>query len=340
VTVTNLRPAGLRPFGAAVRSDLGDPFPANDSAQAETTVLPRSDVQIDMSPMAGTTLVGSGFYAGFTPRATGPDVATNVHVTIVLPPSTPPGVFVYSERWDCSEAAGVVSCFVASMVPFSSGEINEIFVRFTTPASPGTMTVQASISADLPDNDLSNNQDSAQVTLVPVVVPRDMAIVSIKVPKKVKLLPGGPAVSEYVYATIQNQGASEITVNWFAGAISTTLYLESLGGCPDVALAGWVGGQTFQLPAGKTYSSRFYVTFDPACVNDPLKGPGHEDYRLTFITNTYTLQFTPDADPADDICPRPARPGGASDPWNPKNKDKGCGGKGAGTPVLIDVQVK
>jgi hypothetical protein len=128
-----------------------------------------------------------------------------------------------------------------------------------------------------------------------------------------------------------------------------TLDLESIGtNCtaPTATLAA--GPPQRALPVmimpKQKFTAVFTVTFD--CPNDPLKGPGHEDYRYVATVHHEAIDGIPDSVPADDVCPR--SPAVAATSIYPTGGgaivDKGCGAKTTGgplgAPVTTDVTMK
>jgi len=90
-----------------------DPDTDNNTAVANTTVLPGADVKIDdktVSPAMPTPIIASN-NATFTikPRNLGPAIATNVVITDPLPAGWT-FVSVSGPNWNCSHASGTVTC--------------------------------------------------------------------------------------------------------------------------------------------------------------------------------------------------------------------------------------
>ena len=161
-------------------------------------------------------------------------------------------------------------------------------------------------------------------------VGRDLAVVSLKAPKKISLTSKRPARTKPVKIVIQNRGPETVTIV-DAGMLENVLQLtiESLGGScplPAAALVPPKKGFPITLKPKKKLNIAVQVTFD--CANDNLTGAGREDFRYTASVDYSALGTGADEVPANDDCPRA-----------PSGRDKGCGGKG-GADVLTDVAVR
>ncbi len=160
----------------------------------------------------------------------------------------------------------------------------------------------------------------------------DLALGTLRPPKKITLSEGKPSVAGSIALQLQNRGAHDETVPDQPTLESlVSLTVESLGGCPVPAatLLPPKKGFPVVLAPNKKLSLEYRFSFD--CVNDPLatKGQGqdHSDFRVEAAVDHGVLGAA-DGTPANDVCPR--APGGG---------DKGCGPKGGGE-ILIDVIVK
>ena len=180
----------------------------------------------------------------------------------------------------------------------------------------------------------------------PVEELRDLAVIKLKVPKKVKLSRSRSAVTQRIKVTIQNRGGQPERIEDF-GTLKNLIIVEaeSLGDCPppDVRVDPKMAKR---LPRRLKPKQKFKVTFDVVffCANDPLqskkKDPGHEDYLWRAFVNRAVLDGMPDDDLADDVCPHSVNP-----PFETKRvgniRDQGCGAKKAdgtfGAEVVTDV---
>jgi hypothetical protein len=173
----------------------------------------------------------------------------------------------------------------------------------------------------------------------------DLAVVSIKAPKKVTLTTKKPAVVTMVKVTIQNRSAYVETISdqtILANLVNLTVVAQGVGGNCSTPVAAFHTGKPqpvlpVTLKPNKTLNIVFDVTF--TCAIDPMKGSGHEDFQYIAQVDASNIDGQEDIDRASDICPRSPIP--VVDGSKP---DKGCGGKLPskilGGPVLSDVILK
>jgi hypothetical protein len=173
----------------------------------------------------------------------------------------------------------------------------------------------------------------------------DLAIVSIKAPKKVTLSSKKPTVVTTVRVAIQNRSPYIETIpdqNTLTDMVSLTVVAQNAGSSCSTPVAVLHAGKPqpafpVTLKPNKKLNIVFDVTF--TCAVDPLKGSGHEDFQYIAQVDASALDGQQDIYPDSDVCPRAPVPVVAGSP-----KDKGCGGKLPGKilggPVLSDVVVK
>jgi uncharacterized repeat protein (TIGR01451 family) len=155
---------------ARVDPDTGgvaDPDTSDNTATADTTVLPGADVRIAEKVTLTPQPVVAGSEVRFVvrPRNSGPADATAVEVTDPLPAGF---TFVSASGpgWTCSEAAGTVRCTRATL---PAGAADDITIVTTAPPSAGvdpagqTFTNTATVSAASTDPTPGNNSGSATV---------------------------------------------------------------------------------------------------------------------------------------------------------------------------------
>jgi len=149
----------------------------------------------------------------------------------------------------------------------------------------------------------------------------ELAVTSLKAPRKVTLKPASPVATRKLKARIENVGVEEASIAEF-GVLESLVNLEIESLEPMVCsepFAELVSPQTgFPLSIGprKKLSVVFEVTFD--CANDPLrttKTDFHSDFSYSLILDPQALDPSPD-DPSDNLCPR-----------DPSEYDKGCGAR-------------
>ncbi len=179
------------------------------------TDLLEADLSISKAASPDPVNVNSTLTYTLSVENLGGDAAADVAVTDTLPA----GVTYQSasgDGWSCSESSGTVTCTRASL---AVGVAPDITITVTAPGTSGDITNTASVSASTYDPDLSNNDDSALVTVNPSA---DLTI--------------SKAVSP-----------DPVNVN---STLTYTLSVENLGGdaAADVVV-------TDTLPAGVTYQS-------------------------------------------------------------------------------------
>ena len=173
----------------------------------------------------------------------------------------------------------------------------------------------------------------------------DLAIVSIKAPRKVTLSTKNPTVVKTVTLAIQNRSPYIETIpdqNTLTDMVSLTVVAQNAGSSCSTPVAVLHAGKPqpafpVTLKPNKKLKVVFDVTF--TCAVDPLKGSGHEDFQYIAQVDASALDGQQDIYPDSDVCPRAPLPVVVGSP-----KDKGCGGKLPGKilggPVLSDVVVK
>ncbi len=254
--------------------------------------------------------------------------ATNVLVTDALPANA---TFLSADT-GCTQSAGVVTCDLGNLAAGASATVTVVVA-----AGPqGPVCNSATVIGELSDVIVTNNAGPACAS----VVSHNLAVIAIKAPKVVALTAKKPSQTKFVRVTIQNRGDHpEMIMDSGVLANLVALELESTGSncvAPEAELV--VGPPQRPLPVTlkpkQKFTAIFTVTYD--CANDPLKGPGHEDFEYYAEVHHEAIDGQPDGQPADDDCPHDAI-GGAF-------KDKGCGGKKPdgtrGEDVLTDVTVK
>lgn len=191
---------------------------------------------------------------------------------------------------------------------------------------------------------------SGQAVTQPGEHPHDLALVSIKVPTTVTLSVKKPAVVKKVVVSIQNRSPYVETIK----DLNTVTKLVSLsvvpattrGNCsafiPVLDTDKLERAVPITLTPKKTLKVVFYVVF--TCANDPLKGPGHEDYSYVARVDASAIDGLQDLIPASDICPRAPITGGIDAFPDVSIPDLGCGsrlsGKVLGGAVLADIVLK
>ena len=133
----------------ALQSDL---VTTNHELEVVTLARPPTDLVVAQAPSTNLVLLGKDF--GYTLYVTnrGPNPATNLRVTDVLP-ATVSFVSATSAQGACSNAAGVVACGIPSL---ASGAVAQIALT-VTPTLVGMMTNVVTVASDEIDSLASNN---------------------------------------------------------------------------------------------------------------------------------------------------------------------------------------
>lgn len=180
----------------------------------------------------------------------------------------------------------------------------------------------------------------------------DIAILSIKPPKKITLSASKTNVVGKVKVQIENRGQHDEIIQDI-GMLSNLVHLAvqalptAPNACPDLVATIQDGKPVLplSLASKQKLTVTFEVNFSTACVPDPAastKTEAHYDYNYVATVFHAALDGTADNHLPDDVCPRAPL---GTDPYpDDKIKDKGCGAKQPdgtlGADVLTDVIVK
>ncbi len=159
-TVLTTAPATLTNTATATATTT-DPNPANNTSTATTTTSKRADLQITKTAPAGPVGTGDALAYTLTVRNNGPDAATSVVVTDVLPA----GVDHMSSP-GCTYASGTrtVTCTVASL---ANGASQAFTINTTVNASSGgSIANTATVSSAVTDPTPGNNSSTANTATV------------------------------------------------------------------------------------------------------------------------------------------------------------------------------
>ncbi len=147
-----------------------DPNLVNNTSSAMVEVIPRSDLGIVKTASPDPSyLEYSTITYGLDVTNSGPEDAIDVLVTDDLPTQVR-DVTATATQGSCSVAGTTVTCDFDDMAVGASGHVTITVV----PTMIGPLINQASVTGNVFDADLSNNQDSIQTTVLPMA---DLGIV-------------------------------------------------------------------------------------------------------------------------------------------------------------------
>lgn len=151
---------------AAVTATVDDPTPGNNSVTESTTVNPPSaDMSISTSSSPATPMINEPVTFSMTVTNNGPSDNTGVVVVVALPVD---GTFVSGtiDQGSCDLTKGNLICTIGDM---AAGAIVNATIVVTAPGEPMTLTLTATISADVDDPVTGNDTDSEAVSVIDVV---------------------------------------------------------------------------------------------------------------------------------------------------------------------------
>ena len=143
-----------------------DPTPGNDSAVESTTVNPPSaDMMVTTSSSPASPMINEQVTYTVTVTNDGPSDNTGVVLTVILPPEATFGS-VAIEQGSCDVSKATVTCTIGDL---AAGASVSATIIVTAPSEPMTLTLSATIVADVADPVVGNNADSEDVTVIDVV---------------------------------------------------------------------------------------------------------------------------------------------------------------------------
>jgi uncharacterized repeat protein (TIGR01451 family) len=143
----------------SVSASEGDPAPGNNSASASTTVLGGTDLAVSMTDFPDPVKKRRNLTYAISVVNNGPDAASGVTVTDILPPDI---IFVSasSSQGSCSGTV-TVTCNLGNLA--SGGNANVTIV--IKPKFPGTVSNTASVNGNDADPDGGNNSVTTSTTV-------------------------------------------------------------------------------------------------------------------------------------------------------------------------------
>ena len=143
---------------AEVTSQTHDPNKTNNRCNNSTDVLPEADLAITVEPNVKEVTVGDKVIYTIKVRNNGPDAAVNTRATIVIPDSLKLLGFKPS-KGTYDPDTGIWT--IGDLAP---GEEATLLLE-TQALVSGKVVVKASVVSDTYDPDLSNNNDTAEITV-------------------------------------------------------------------------------------------------------------------------------------------------------------------------------
>ncbi|WP_407431248.1 right-handed parallel beta-helix repeat-containing protein, partial [Methanobrevibacter sp.] len=141
-------------------SDIYDPNLENNNASNQTKVLPEADLIITKSVSNSTTHNNTVITWTITVKNNGPDNATNVKVTDIIP----------KELYDITVTENEGNAFINGIWTIDeipNGETRVLVFNTTVNATNKTIVNKVNVTSDIPDPDLDNNNASNQTYVPP-----------------------------------------------------------------------------------------------------------------------------------------------------------------------------
>ena len=164
VQIAVAAPVGPSSNTATVTTSSTDPNPANNTSTAITTIaLATADLSITKTPAPGP--YGTGLPLTYTIVAAngGPNTATGVTVTDVLPPGT---TFQSATPGGACSGTTTITCNAGTL---TSGASATFTLTITLPSTPGPLTNTATVTAAATSSDPNpaNNSATSTITVIP-----------------------------------------------------------------------------------------------------------------------------------------------------------------------------
>jgi uncharacterized repeat protein (TIGR01451 family) len=181
VQVAVAAPVGPSSNTATVTTSSTDPNPANNTSTAVTTIaLATADLSITKTPAPGP--FGTGLPLTYTIVAAngGPNTATGVTVTDILPPGT---TFQSATPGGACSGTTTITCNAGTL---TSGASATFTITITLPATAGPVTNTATVTAAATSSDPNPTNNSASSTIlvipagnIPMVSPLALLLLGI-----------------------------------------------------------------------------------------------------------------------------------------------------------------
>ncbi len=149
---------------AVVATSTFESDDTNNDDTAPVVISPITDITVTKTAPANVD-AGSDFDYTITVTNNGPSTAADVTLSDPLPSEV--GFVSVSPTPDCGELAGTIGCGLGSLAPGGSVVVTVTVTAQDDPAGPFDNT--ATVATSTPESDVTNNDDSAPVTIDPLV---------------------------------------------------------------------------------------------------------------------------------------------------------------------------
>lgn len=152
---------GMVELAASVGAPTAEAAPGDESLSIPLAIqaVPKADLELQTVALPNPVFSGLDLALTLTVSNNGPDPASGVTVTDLLPDG-----FEFLEGAGCSDLIGTVTCQLDDLASGAMGQL-QLTIAVDSKAS-GVLTNQATVSADLPDPAPENNQAELPVTVI------------------------------------------------------------------------------------------------------------------------------------------------------------------------------
>ncbi len=266
-----------------------DPDLSNNTSSINTNVTAQADLRMIKTASAATVNAGSGLTYTLTVVNAGPSNATAPVVTDTLPPGL--SFDPIGSSAGCAFTAPTVTCTQASL-PAGQAASFVVAVNLDPGLPEETLTNNASVTSPTPDPDLSNNADSAPVTVtdsadLTMVKSADVTAPSAGTPitYNLQVSNGGPSTAPSITVT----DVLPANLSFVSGPPGCTAAGQTVT-CTGGALAP-ATVTNFQIVVDVAPDAPPGPLSNAASANSPVPDPNPTDNTST---NTVTVQRTSD----------------------------------------------
>ena len=148
---------------AAVSGDVPDPTPGNNSATAQTTVTPVTDLSVTKSASPASVTVGGAITYTVVASNAGPSAASNVRIVDSLPAGVALSTVTQTQGSCASPTASSVQCSFGTLAPGQSATVTLV----VKPSAAGTIVNSVTVAGNESDPAAGNNTATASTTVNP-----------------------------------------------------------------------------------------------------------------------------------------------------------------------------